>query len=47
MRKRSTRPAMPGCPVDADPIANLALINDPERDFKRVMKDGVTCKNTL
>jgi hypothetical protein len=47
MRKRSTRPAMPGCPVDADLIANLALINDPERDFKRVMKDGVTCKNTL
>lgn len=47
MRKRSTRPAMLGCLVDADPIANIALITDPERDFKRIMKNGVTCKNTL
>lgn len=46
MRKRSTRPAMLGCLVDADPIARIALISDPARDFKRIMKDAVTCRNT-
>lgn len=33
--------------VDGDPIANITLINDPEQNFKIIMKDGVIYKNTL
>lgn len=33
--------------VDGDPLAHLDLIADPERNFKIIMKDGKTYKNTL
>jgi imidazolonepropionase-like amidohydrolase len=33
--------------VDGDPVANLALIEDPERNFVVIMKDGRVVKNTL
>ncbi|MBP2453644.1 metal-dependent hydrolase family protein [Mycolicibacterium lutetiense] len=33
--------------VDGDPLARLDLIADPERNFKVIMKDGKTYKNTL
>ncbi len=33
--------------VDGDPLTNIALITDPERNFKIIMKDGVIYKNTL
>ncbi|WP_082939868.1 metal-dependent hydrolase family protein [Mycolicibacterium peregrinum] len=33
--------------VDGDPLAHLDLVADPERNFKVIMKDGKTYKNTL
>ncbi len=33
--------------VDGDPIANLSLIEDPERHFRIIMKDGQIFKNSL
>ena len=33
--------------VDGDPIANLKLIEDPERNLKVIMKDGKIFKNSL
>jgi imidazolonepropionase-like amidohydrolase len=33
--------------VDGDPIANIALIEDPSRNFLVVMKDGKIYKNTV
>lgn len=33
--------------VDGDPIANIKLIEDPEKNFKIIMKDGKVYKNTL
>ena len=33
--------------VDGDPIANIALIEDPARNFVVIMKDGKIYKNSL
>jgi hypothetical protein len=33
--------------VDGDPIANLELIADPEKNLRVIMKDGKVYKNTL
>lgn len=33
--------------VDGDPLADLELVANPERNFKIIMKDGRTYKNTL
>jgi imidazolonepropionase-like amidohydrolase len=33
--------------VDGDPIANIRLIEDPERNFRVIMKDGRIYKNML
>jgi len=33
--------------VDGDPLQNINLITDPERNFKVIMKDGVIYKDTL
>ena len=33
--------------VDGNPIANIKLIEDPEKNFLLIMKDGVVYKNTL
>jgi imidazolonepropionase-like amidohydrolase len=33
--------------VDGDPIANLSLMADPEKNFRVIMKDGKIFKNTL
>ena len=33
--------------VDGDPVANIKLIADPEKNFKIIMKDGRIYKNTL
>ncbi|WP_454789039.1 amidohydrolase family protein [Mycolicibacterium lutetiense] len=33
--------------VDGDPLARLDLVADPERNFKVIVKDGKTYKNTL
>jgi imidazolonepropionase-like amidohydrolase len=33
--------------VDGDPIANLELVSDPDKNFKVIMKDGKIYKNTL
>jgi imidazolonepropionase-like amidohydrolase len=33
--------------ADGDPIANISLIEDPERNFKVIMKDGVIHKNVV
>lgn len=33
--------------VDGDPVAELALIEDPERNFVVIMKDGKVYKNLL
>ena len=33
--------------VDGDPLRNLELVADPERNFKVIMKDGSVYKNTL
>jgi imidazolonepropionase-like amidohydrolase len=33
--------------VDGDPIADIKLIADPEKNLKIIMKDGRIYKNTL
>ena len=33
--------------VDGDPIANIALVADPEKNFLVIMKDGKIYKNLL
>ena len=33
--------------VDGDPLANLELVADPEKNFVVIMKDGKVYKNTL
>ena len=33
--------------VDGDPVANLDLVADPDKNFKLIMKDGKIYKNTL
>ena len=33
--------------VDGNPLENIKLIEDPEKNFLVIMKDGVTYKNTL
>ena len=33
--------------VDGDPVANLELVADPDKNFKLIMKDGKIYKNTL
>ena len=33
--------------VDGDPIENIRLIEDPERNFRVIMKDGAIYKNSL
>ena len=33
--------------VDADPIANIRLVEDPATNFVVIMKDGKIFKNTL
>ena len=33
--------------VDGDPIENIALVEDPERNFRVIMKDGRIFKNSL
>lgn len=33
--------------VEGDPIANISLIEDPERNFRVIMKDGIIYKNNL
>jgi imidazolonepropionase-like amidohydrolase len=33
--------------VDGDPIANIELITNPEKNFLVIMKDGRIYKNTL
>jgi imidazolonepropionase-like amidohydrolase len=33
--------------VDGDPLRNLQLVADPERNFKVIMKDGSVYKNTI
>jgi imidazolonepropionase-like amidohydrolase len=33
--------------VDGDPIEKLALVADPDKNFKIIMKDGKIYKNTL
>jgi imidazolonepropionase-like amidohydrolase len=33
--------------VDGDPIANIKLIADPDKNLKVIMKDGRIYKNTL
>ena len=33
--------------VEGDPLADIRLIEDPERNFRIIMKDGVIYKNGL
>ena len=33
--------------VEGDPIANIRLIEDPERNFRVIMKDGMIYKNLV
>lgn len=33
--------------VDGNPLENIDLVADPERNFKIIMKDGRIFKNTL
>jgi imidazolonepropionase-like amidohydrolase len=33
--------------VDGDPISNIRLIEEPEKNFVAIMKDGVLCKDLL
>jgi imidazolonepropionase-like amidohydrolase len=33
--------------VDGDPLANIALITDPEKNLLVIMKDGVIFKNLV
>lgn len=34
-------------PVDGDPLQNIKLIKDPDRNFVVIMKDGTIYKNLL
>ncbi len=34
-------------PVDGNPLANLALVADPDKNFVVIMKDGKIYKNTI
>ena len=33
--------------VDGDPVENLELVADPDKNFKVIMKDGVIYKKTV
>ena len=33
--------------IDGNPLNDIELMTDPERNFKVIMKDGVVHKNTL
>jgi imidazolonepropionase-like amidohydrolase len=33
--------------VDGNPLENIALVADPDRNFRVIMKDGRIYKNTL
>ena len=33
--------------VDGDPIADISLISDPEKNFSLIMKNGSAVKNRL
>ena len=33
--------------IDGDPIADIKLIADPEKNIKIIMKDGRNYKNTM
>ena len=33
--------------VDGNPLENIDLIADPEKNFVMIMKDGVIYKNTI
>jgi imidazolonepropionase-like amidohydrolase len=33
--------------VDGNPLENFALVADPDRNFRVIMKDGRIYKNTL
>lgn len=33
--------------VDGNPLENIKLIEDPDKNFRVIMKDGKTYKNTL
>ncbi|MDH3874009.1 MAG: hypothetical protein OET07_07640 [Desulfobacteraceae bacterium] len=33
--------------VDGNPLENIDLIGDPEKNFAIIMKDGIIYKNTL
>lgn len=33
--------------VDGDPLANIRLIEDPDKNFKIIMKDGKIYKNQI
>ena len=33
--------------VDGDPLSNIALIENPDKNFLIIMKDGIIYKNTL
>jgi len=34
-------------PVDGNPLQNLALIGDPDKNLRVIMKDGRVYKNTM
>jgi imidazolonepropionase-like amidohydrolase len=33
--------------VDGDPLENIKLVEDPDKSFLVIMKDGIVYKNTL
>lgn len=33
--------------VDGNPLQDISLISDPDKNLRLIMKDGVVCKNTL
>jgi imidazolonepropionase-like amidohydrolase len=33
--------------IDGDPVANIALITDPEKNMLVIMKDGKIYKNSI
>jgi imidazolonepropionase-like amidohydrolase len=33
--------------VDGNPLENLDLLSNPDKNFKSIMKDGVIYENTL
>jgi imidazolonepropionase-like amidohydrolase len=33
--------------VDGDPLADINIVADPERNFRVIMKDGKVYKNSL